>query len=44
LESLEMQMGFEIDRACSQAQSGGTNWLALLAAGGVGYWLGGRET
>ena len=40
LESLEMQMGYEIERAYAQAQSSGTNWLALLAAGGVGYWFG----
>ena len=44
LESLEMHMGYEVERAYAQAQSGGTNWLALLAAGGVGYWLGGRKT
>jgi len=44
LESIEMQMGDEIERAYAQAQSGGTNLLALLAAGGVGYWLGGRKT
>jgi len=40
LESLEMHMGYEIDRAYSQSQSSGTNLLALLAAGGVGYWFG----
>lgn len=44
LQTMEMHMGFEVERAYAQARSSGTNWLALLAAGGAGYLLGSHKS